>query len=84
MVLQGLLRYNCVMTRPDRIIVEFVKVGQVLKVNAVCERTGREVSMVGDPRASRGDLERLAVKKLRYVMEKEAQSTTINKRGFTV
>jgi len=72
------------MNRPDRVIIEFVNVGQLVKVNAVCERTGREVSMVGDPRASRAELERLAVKKLRYVMEKESRQNQATKKGFSV
>lgn len=72
------------MTLPDRIIIEFVNVGQYVKVNAVCERTGREVSMMGDPRASRAELERLAANKLRYVMAKEAGLSAGNKKGFSV
>ncbi|WCL53000.1 DUF6898 family protein [Gimibacter soli] len=54
------------------VIIEFIKVGTVVKVTAVCERTGLEVSLVGDPRASRAELERLAVRKLEYVRAKKA------------
>lgn len=64
------------------IIVEFVNIGNRLKVNAICERTGREVSMVGDPKAPRTELERLAVQKLRYVMEKEAKERSGGKGGL--
>ncbi len=73
------------MSKPDRIIIEFVKVGHLVKVNAICERTGREVSMVGDPRVSKAELERLAAKKLRYVMEKEAAAKHQGgRRGITI
>lgn len=84
MALHGQLQYNHCMTRRGGIIIEFINVGQLVKVNAVCERTGREVSMVGDPRASRGELERLAAKKLRYVLEKEAHQNQKNKKGFSI
>lgn len=55
-----------------------------MKVCAVCERTGREVSIVGDPSASRAVLERIATNKLRYVMEKEAREGRSSQRGITV
>ena len=72
------------MTEPRRIIVEFVNVGNALKVIAVCEDTGREVSFVGDPRASDVELKRLAVNKLKYVMRKEAEQRANAGRGITV
>ncbi|MBL4838522.1 MAG: hypothetical protein JKY34_13185 [Kordiimonadaceae bacterium] len=59
------------MAVPGRIIIEFVNVGSALKVCAICERTGREVSIVGDPKASREHLKRVAANKLRFVMAKE-------------
>lgn len=65
------------------IIVEFIKVGQYVKVSAVCERTGREVSMVGDPRANRQELARLASNKLRFVLAKEAEQAQPSKKGFS-
>ncbi len=64
------------------IIVEFVNIGSRLKVNAICERTGREVSMVGDPKAPRAELERLAVQKLKYVMDKEAKARSDGRGGL--
>lgn len=72
------------MTTEDRFIIEFINVGQLVKVCAVCERTGREVTMVGDPRASRAELSRLAANKLRYVINKETQNATKTKKGFSV
>jgi len=72
------------MSQRGSIIVEFVSVGHLVKVNAVCELTGREVSMVGDPRVSREELRRLAVKKLRFVLDKEARQAAGPKKGFSV
>lgn len=68
---------------PRNIIIEFVPVGNFVKVCAVCEDTGREVSIVGDPKASKSDLEALAVRKLKYVMSKE-DPKPVAKRGFEV
>lgn len=53
-----------------RVIVEFTQVGHYIKVSAVDPVTFTEVSIVGDPAASQDHLERLAVRKLRYVMIK--------------
>lgn len=72
------------MTKRGSIIIEFVSVGNLVKVNAVCELTGREVSMVGDPRVSREELKRLAAKKLRYVLDKEARQADLKKRGISI
>jgi len=72
------------MTFPERIIVEFITVGNTLKVCAICEDTGREVTMVGDPRASRAELKRLAANKLRYVMRKEAEQKAGAQKGIIV
>lgn len=68
---------------PRRIIVEMIPQGNVVKVSAICEDTGREVSIVGDPRASKQTLEALAIRKLKYVMAKE-DNTLPQRRGFEV
>ncbi|MFC3051173.1 DUF6898 family protein [Kordiimonas pumila] len=70
------------MAKPGNIIVEFITIGNTLKVCAICERTGREVSIVGDPKAPRAELERIAVQKLRYVMERDAKNMTNSKSGL--
>jgi hypothetical protein len=44
---------------------EFTPVGNVVKVAAVDAATGTEVSIVGPASASRADLEKLALQKLR-------------------
>jgi hypothetical protein len=69
----------------EEIIVEFINIGKFVKVTAVCVKTGREVSIVGDPKASKGELQALAVKKLHYVINnsKDADAAA-SKRGITV
>ena len=54
-------------------IVEFRRIGAALQVIAIDPATGTEVSMVGDPRLSRHELARLAVRKLQYVLQKQQQ-----------
>ncbi|WP_262695040.1 DUF6898 family protein [Kordiimonas aquimaris] len=68
---------------PTRIIVEMIPQGNFIKVSAVCEDTGREVSIVGDPRAGNAALKALAVKKLKYVMSKQDSGQT-PRRGIEV
>ncbi len=72
------------MASPDNIIIEFVRVGNSIRVSAVCARTGREVQIVGDPRASQKELEAIAVRKLRYVMERDAKQGGAPKKGLTI
>lgn len=57
--------------RNDGYIVEFVSVGKSVKVTAVDPVSLREVSIVGSPRASKKQLTDLAVRKLRYVLERD-------------
>lgn len=71
------------MPEPRRIIIEMVPSGNFIKVSAICEDTGREVSIVGDPKAGEATLKALAVKKLKYVMTKNDQLKQV-KRGFEV
>lgn len=52
-------------------IIEFRRIGAALQVIAVDPATGTEVSMVGDPRLSKRELARLAVRKLQFVLEKQ-------------
>ena len=54
-----------------------------MKVSAICEDTGREVSIVGDPKAGKAALEALAVRKLKYVMSKEDKAQP-KRRGFEI
>lgn len=64
------------------IIIEFIRVGNAVRVSAICAKTGKEVSIVGDPRASQKELETIAVRKLKYVMEKEAAAKQGTKSGL--
>ncbi len=69
----------------EEIIVEFINIGNFVKVTAVCVKTGREVSIVGDPKASKAELQALAVKKLHYVTKKSKDADVVgSKRGITV
>lgn len=59
------------MASPDKtVIIEFVKVGAYVKVSAIDPTTRVEVSIVGDPSVSQATLERTAVQKLKYVLNK--------------
>jgi len=52
-------------------LVEFIQIGNSVKVSAVDPVSGREVSIVGPVTATRPYLTRLAVKKLQYVLAKK-------------
>ncbi|PIR31704.1 MAG: hypothetical protein COV36_07440 [Alphaproteobacteria bacterium CG11_big_fil_rev_8_21_14_0_20_44_7] len=52
-------------------IIEFYQLGNALKVSAIDPKTFREVSIVGDPKASQEEMIKVAVKKLQYVLAKE-------------
>lgn len=53
------------------VIVEMIAIGRYVKVTAVDTRTGTEVSIVGDPRRGERALREAAVRRLRFVMEKQ-------------
>ncbi|PCI50487.1 MAG: hypothetical protein COB49_03675 [Alphaproteobacteria bacterium] len=52
-------------------LVEFIQVGSSVKVSAIDPVSGREVSIIGPATASRSQLTRVAVNKLKYVLAKE-------------
>lgn len=54
----------------ENIIFEFLPLGAYIKVSAVDEATGTEVSIVGDARASQAELERIALMKLDRALER--------------
>ena len=54
------------------VLFEFVQHGNYVKVMAVDPNTGIEIAMVGDRRAGKATLERLAIQKLKYVIGKKA------------
>ncbi|MFN4231108.1 DUF6898 family protein [Parvibaculum sp.] len=53
------------------VIFEYMPVGGSVKVTAVDVATGLEVSVVGPSTAAQHELERIAVRKLRYMLEKK-------------
>lgn len=52
------------------VLLEFIVQGNYVKVTAVDPVTLTEVSIVGDRRASKATLERIAIQKLEYVIAK--------------
>lgn len=56
-------------------IIEFIGQGRYVKVSAIDPRTGTEVSIVGDAERSEEELQQVALRKLRYVLEKKGKST---------
>ncbi len=58
------------------VLFEFVQLGNYVKVMAVDPRTGVEVSIVGDRRAGKKTLERIAIQKLKYVIGKTINGKT--------
>lgn len=48
--------------------------GGFVKVCAIDAQTGTEVSIVGSSKAPNAELERIAINKLRYVMERDAKA----------
>jgi hypothetical protein len=60
------------MQQTREIIFEFQRVGGYVKVSAVDTVTSAEVSIVGPPSAGQVQLERLAARKLEYVLAKRA------------
>ena len=56
--------------RQGRYLVEFIAIGQSVKVSAIDPATGTEVSIVGPANGGRELLTRTAVRKLEYVLNK--------------
>lgn len=55
---------------PREVLLEFQKIGHILRVTAIDPDSGTEVIMVADPRQSQDHIERLAARKLAYVLDK--------------
>jgi hypothetical protein len=54
----------------NRIIIEFIRVGAYVKVSAVDPVSRVEASIVGDLASGEAILKRTAIRKLKYVLEK--------------
>ncbi|HEY8352732.1 MAG TPA: hypothetical protein VIK87_09320 [Sphingomonadales bacterium] len=70
------------MTGDEGYLIEFIQIGNAVKVSAVDPETGLEVSIVGSPRMSRDALADAAVRKLRYRLN--ARRPTPPSRGILV
>ena len=62
--------------RRGAVLFEFIRIGAYVKVIAIDERSGTEVSMVGDPSRSSDYLKRIAMQKLLRVMERKKNPPT--------
>lgn len=62
------------MTRDEGYLIEFIQVGNAVKVSAVDPKTGLEVSIVGSPAMSRDALAAAAVRKLRYRLKPKPEN----------
>lgn len=62
-------------------LIEFLSVGNSVKVSAVDPVTGTEVSISGPPQYGERVLAMNAARKLRYVLKRQAEKTTVNKRN---
>lgn len=54
------------------VLFEFRRIGNYVKVSAIDAESGLEVSIVGDAAAGEARLKMTAVKKLEYVLAKQA------------
>ncbi len=50
-------------------LIEYIPRGRYIKVSAIDPRTGTEVSIVGDKKASQKELNRVVIQKLEYVLK---------------
>ena len=66
--------------REDNTIIEFAQYGRFVRVAAMDPKTLTEVRIVGDPKQSDGELRELALRKLRYVKQRNAKQAQ-NKSG---
>lgn len=55
---------------PSEVLIEFQRLGNILRVCAIDPKTGTEVTMIADPRHSETVIKRLAARKLAYVLDK--------------
>ena len=58
----------------NEVIIEFLRVGNAVKVTAVDPESMIEVSIVGPPDAGEETLKRTAIRKLEYVIDKNRRA----------
>ncbi|MFZ4125641.1 MAG: DUF6898 family protein [Rickettsiales bacterium] len=51
----------------EEVAFEFVRIGNYVKVSAIDMVSGKEVSIVGDPKAGEAELKRIALAKLKKI-----------------
>lgn len=59
------------MNKDNGFIIEFIAMGNSVKVTCIDPRTGREVSTIGPANAPRSQLSNAVVRKMQYVINKE-------------
>ncbi len=59
------------MNRNEDYIIEFYRVGGSVKVSAIDPVTLKEVSIVGDAKLGSDELAKLAIRKLKYILERD-------------
>ncbi|MEM7171009.1 MAG: hypothetical protein AAF530_12625 [Pseudomonadota bacterium] len=64
------------MKQEFEVIFEFHRVGDSLKVSAVDPVSLTEVSVLGPPSAGEFEMRRIALQKLRYVLERKPKNNT--------
>lgn len=55
----------------DEVFIEYIQIKKTVRVTAIDAATGTEVTFQAPVSTSRSELERLAMKKLNYVMNKQ-------------
>lgn len=71
------------MTKQGHYIIEFIQIGDYVKVSAVDPRSMVEVSIVGAPSAGEAALRQTAVRKLEYVIKKQRRAADDAKQGVS-
>jgi uncharacterized protein DUF6898 len=64
----------------DELIIEFVPIGNSVKVTVMDAATLTEVSIVGPRNASKHDLQQAAIQKLKYVMAQKSGAKDAEKQ----
>lgn len=64
------------------VIIETIAMGRMLKVSAIDPVTGTEVSIIADAKAPREQREKLAIRKLDYVIRKKQPASSSPQNGI--
>ncbi len=62
------------MPNSNEIILEFISLGAYVKINAIDTKTGIEATCVAPSTLRKDEMEKLAIRKLEYVMKKNKNS----------